>query len=107
MIQIKLIRETYILMFTDIFPVKREQIPSFAGSFGKPCEMIDADDIGMDIMPVFDFDAGFQLTDFLEDLLCSEDLVAASECLDSRIDFVECFDKNAHRIRIVDHPRFR
>lgn len=104
MIQIKSIIKSFIFIFCNIFSVDRKEIPSPVGSFRKPCEVIDADDVDMNIMPVINGISGLQFIDFLKNLLGSEYFVTASECLDAREYFIECLYKNAHGVCIVDDP---
>lgn len=74
------------------------------GCFGKPCEMVDAGDIDMHIMPVIHLFPGGFLKDTSEHFLGTEHFVTASERLDSRIYLIQCLHKNGHRIPF--HQKF-
>ena len=77
-------------MCVNIVLVNREQVNSLIGSAGKPCEMVDAQHIDMDVMPVNLLFPAALLADSLKDLLGAKDLMAAAECLDFREHLIQC-----------------
>ena len=94
-------------MSVHILPVNGEQIHALIGSIVKPCEMIDAQHIYIDIPPV---NAGYPLCflkDPLQHLLGAEHLVAAAESLDFGKFMVQGFHAQGHGVCVIDDPGLR
>ena len=87
--------------------VEGHQIRRSPGSGGDPGEMVDAGDSGAQILASDIGDAFFGLQHGAEELLGSEDLVAAAEGPDGGKDFIERADAEGHGVGVIDDPGIR